>query len=679
MSSEFLRRLSVQLGIDTAVFEEGLHEVKHMFKETMEELTKSAVIDGELIAEGMKEAFESMKELGEEAIHHAGEMETLSEKYGISVETMSEFSYAARLSEADNEALAAGFRKLNDNMVKTAAGQGAAKDAFEVLGIKVKNANGEFRSTDEVLKDVADKFSSFENGATKTALAVDIFGKSGDALIPMLNEGRHGLEEMSEEAKKMGLVISGETAHSAKEFEDDLERVKMSMEGAATKVMTQMLPTFRNLSQQFVQNSADSEFLEGVAKTLEFTIKGLVSAGKIAWAVFKYLGDTIASVAAAIGEAAQGHFKQAWQILGDTKPIDDAGAALSGLADIWKEDAKAADAAAEAHKKAAPPDYQPGKKDKDKDKAEKERERAERELEAVQKLLMDKRQLEDADYAAQKAKVEAAVSFRILEQTDANKVLEGLAKHHKDVMDQIAKDEMEPLKQQQEKAKAEVEAAKKKFLDKRALEDADFAVEKARLESAVRLEVLDKSQGQLMIEQLTAAHKARLKEMDDKELEEKRRNSEMAVNFAQGSLDQIAQHSSGASKAAKALSKATALAKIAHDTPAAAMAAAQAVAGIPVIGPALAVAATVSMYALGAAAAANVLSDGGGGSSAGSSAAAVNASSVTPTASQPQQAPQQTILKVPEDALMTGRQLINYINDAMADGMQLTNLRVIPA
>ena len=65
-----------------------------------------------------------------------------------------------------------------------------------------------------------------EDGAGKTALAIKLFGKSGADLIPLLNQGRAGIKELTDEAAKLGIVISTETAAKAEQFNDTLKNYR---------------------------------------------------------------------------------------------------------------------------------------------------------------------------------------------------------------------------------------------------------------------------------------------------------------------------------------------------------------------------------------------------------------------------------------------------------------------
>ena len=65
------------------------------------------------------------------------------------------------------------------------------------------------------MKKIADKFAVMKDGSEKTALALDLFGRAGAKLIPMLNEGSAGISELQEEARALGIVLGKEDLKAA--------------------------------------------------------------------------------------------------------------------------------------------------------------------------------------------------------------------------------------------------------------------------------------------------------------------------------------------------------------------------------------------------------------------------------------------------------------------------------
>lgn len=172
----------------------------------------------------------------------ADKMGKLAQATGTTSEFLSSMALVASQGGTTLETVAKGVKKLSQNMYDVSKGVGEAKDAFDDLGIKVTNENGTLRNSEEVMKDLADRFKGMEDGATKTAYAMDIFGRAGAELIPMLNGGRAGIEGLQKKAQEMGLVISTETALQAAYFNDQLDLLIKNAQGTGRSLALQLIP-----------------------------------------------------------------------------------------------------------------------------------------------------------------------------------------------------------------------------------------------------------------------------------------------------------------------------------------------------------------------------------------------------------------------------------------------------
>lgn len=90
--------------------------------------------------------------------------------------------------------------------------------AFMTLGIQTEDAEGKTRSFNDILKDTADKFKDMPNGPEKTATALELFGKSGKDMIKVLDLGSEGIQELEENADKLGLTLSSKTLDSVSKY-----------------------------------------------------------------------------------------------------------------------------------------------------------------------------------------------------------------------------------------------------------------------------------------------------------------------------------------------------------------------------------------------------------------------------------------------------------------------------
>lgn len=261
----------------------------------------------ETIARTITRVLRAVPDLIKDAVDTFDDMGKAAQKVGVTVEALSRLNYAASLADVSFEGLQTGLGKLSQNLAAVAmGGTGPAATAFAALGISVTDANGALRNSDVVLAEVAEAFSQMENGSTKTALAVALFGKSGKDLIPMLNAGRDGLAQMATEADNLGVTISGSASASAEEFNDNITRLQAVWQGLINHLTAAALPTLQYLSEAMFGAARSGDVLKNFADGLITVFKTLVTVGVIVVETMKAIGGSIQTVLKAVNIAKVG-------------------------------------------------------------------------------------------------------------------------------------------------------------------------------------------------------------------------------------------------------------------------------------------------------------------------------------------------------------------------------------
>lgn len=231
----------------------------------------------------------------------------MAEKTGLAAEEVAGVELAFKQAGIGGDAMTTSMGKMAKQMVE-------GNKAFDDLGIKTRNTDGTMRNTKDVLYDVADAFKDVEGGAAKSALAQEIFGKSGADMLPLLNGGAEGMREMAEMAQKLGLVIDQDAAEASDKFNDTVELLGMGLQGVARQTTAQLLPTLNNLTGAMLETMTQGDGLRKVADALAAGLKFLFSAGVVVVEVFNTIGKTIGAAGAQVVAVMQGDFKGAAQI-----------------------------------------------------------------------------------------------------------------------------------------------------------------------------------------------------------------------------------------------------------------------------------------------------------------------------------------------------------------------------
>ena len=153
---------------------------------------------------------------------------------GISTDEFQKWQYAAKMSDVNAQEFAIGIKLLSRNMEDASSGSGDAAKYFSAMGISVKTSEGNLRPLNDLMGEISDKFASWEDGPRKIAFALQLFGRSGETLIPLLNKGKTGFNEFAAEAQRLGIILSPDLVRKGSEAEDSFKRLGAQIE--ATKL-----------------------------------------------------------------------------------------------------------------------------------------------------------------------------------------------------------------------------------------------------------------------------------------------------------------------------------------------------------------------------------------------------------------------------------------------------------
>jgi hypothetical protein len=239
------------------------------------------------------------------AINTQDEMGKLAQKAGQTVEEFSSMAYAANESEVGGDKLAKMFKELSKNMVEASNPLSNSAQMFRQLGVSLQDANGQALSANQIIYQLADRFADSADDANKVSVATKLFGdKLGQDLIPFLNQGAAGIQELQKEAEELGQTFGEDAAKNADAFNDNMTKLKSALQGVANIVATELLPTMVEMTDGFVRWVKESGAVRGAANTLvdvfrivDWAITSIVTAFRALWVAFETLGKIIGAAA----------------------------------------------------------------------------------------------------------------------------------------------------------------------------------------------------------------------------------------------------------------------------------------------------------------------------------------------------------------------------------------------
>jgi len=292
--------------MDKAAFvaERDFRRITGAGKLTMAAFSAAAVATSAALAVSVKKAIDHADQLGE-----------MSQAIGLTAEQLSSLEYAAKMSGLSIDDLSTSFRKFNKMIYDGATGSKESADAFKSLGVSLTDSSGRLKNNYTLFLESADALSKMSDGAQKSALAQELFGKSGANMIPIINEGKDGIKKLADEAARFGVVVSSETVAASDKFNDNMTRIASISQGLVNHFTAGLIPTISNLSDN-ISTSADTlERFQKAGKATAETLVVIANASMIVIDSFKTLGDSVAAGALQIALISTGQFQKAADVL----------------------------------------------------------------------------------------------------------------------------------------------------------------------------------------------------------------------------------------------------------------------------------------------------------------------------------------------------------------------------
>jgi len=227
------------------------------------------------------------------------DMKDMSDRTGVAAEALSELRYAAEQSGSGAEDLEKGLRTMSRNIIEAARGSVEAQRNLGRLGLTIADLTG--LSPDQQFELIADRLAAIQNPLNRTTIAMEIFGRTGASLLPLLSTGAKGIQELRQEANRLGLTMSTEDAEAAEAFGDTLSSLWRTLKQVVFVVGGALAPSLKQIAE-WVRDAVTVVAAWINANRETVTIIGAVIAGVVgAGAALMTLGAIVTTVGSAIG------------------------------------------------------------------------------------------------------------------------------------------------------------------------------------------------------------------------------------------------------------------------------------------------------------------------------------------------------------------------------------------
>lgn len=194
------------------------------------------------LAVAIAKAEKALIQMTRESAEAADDIVTLSSVTGMSTDSIQELNYMADLTDVSLDRIRDSLKETTNKMQEAATGTGDAYEAYNKLGVKITDVDGQLRSAEDVFYDTIDALGQMKNKTERDAIAMDLLSESAQELNPLIEIGSDGLKQYAQEAHSMGYVLDNEALTALTEVDDAYQRLQKSQEGAKNQLSAEFAP-----------------------------------------------------------------------------------------------------------------------------------------------------------------------------------------------------------------------------------------------------------------------------------------------------------------------------------------------------------------------------------------------------------------------------------------------------
>lgn len=172
-------------------------------------------------------------------------------RVGVSAAEMQELGFAAEQSGAALVDVETAFRRQARAAWDASQGTGRAAETYKRLGISVKDSAGNMKEPLPLFLETAEAMKGLATETEKSAVANDLFGRGGAKILPLINAGAEGINNLRQQAQDLGFVLDAKAAKASEDFNDRMNEVRLVLVGVRNEVGKRLIPIFTDLLAGF--------------------------------------------------------------------------------------------------------------------------------------------------------------------------------------------------------------------------------------------------------------------------------------------------------------------------------------------------------------------------------------------------------------------------------------------
>ena len=230
----------VEVTCEGSKLEAGLKDAESATQQFQRKLDGWSVAVGAAVTAAFVGATKALNSFFGSMLSKGDQLDKMSQRIGVSVEGIQKLSQMAKLSGSSMETFEGAITKLQKSLEGAAQGGAAQQQAFQRLGLSITDLKA--MSPEDQFLAVSKAMGGLTDQSEKTALAMELFGRSGTQLMPFFNQGSEGISEMETRIREMGGVMTKAQTDAVAGLVDTLTILKGGISGTAASIMADLAP-----------------------------------------------------------------------------------------------------------------------------------------------------------------------------------------------------------------------------------------------------------------------------------------------------------------------------------------------------------------------------------------------------------------------------------------------------
>jgi hypothetical protein len=196
------------------------------------------------------------------AMEYTGKVDDLAQVTNLTTETIQSLQLAATLSGQSFEDTAQTAVIFQKQMEAAKNGNEELAGTFRALGIDLEGP------VDQAFRQTLEKLGQIDDGSLKTATALDLFGRSGSKLLPVMDQVGGSFDGLIARARDLGIVLSEEDIAKSNEFADNIDILSLKLKGLTNDIGVGLISVLNDLGDAFAE-AFDPEAADKMAAKLQ--------------------------------------------------------------------------------------------------------------------------------------------------------------------------------------------------------------------------------------------------------------------------------------------------------------------------------------------------------------------------------------------------------------------------